>query len=181
MLSIIPNLFTLFRIIIIPFILVLFYLEESKFFHRLAFFLFILASITDFFDGYLARKLKLVTKMGIVLDPIADKLLVCSLIVMLVGRGIAHEVPCILIVTREVAISGLRNSLFRLKIRSLPVSFLSKVKTFLQMSSISLLLLGSKGSGIESLDVIANFLLWIASFITIFTGVIYFFKSYKYF
>jgi len=175
-----PNYLTIARIIVIPIIIMTFYLDNSKLAHRLATFLFILASITDFFDGYLARKFNLVSRFGGMFDPIADKLLVGCVIVMLVKKGIVGEIPCLLILAREFLVSGLREFLATLKV-SVPVSRLAKIKTFIQMFALSSLILGSKGSGIIYMDLIGQITLWIAAFLTIITGYSYLKICSKYF
>ena len=122
-----PNLITLFRICIIPVFIVCFYLPFS-YAHMLAALIFILASFSDWLDGYLARKLIQTSKLGAFLDPVADKLLVGCVIVMLVKKGRAGEIPCLLILAREFLIAGLREFLAIIRV-SVPVSRLAKIKT----------------------------------------------------
>jgi cardiolipin synthase len=175
----IPNILTMLRIIIIPIIIITFYFEDKVFAYQLACGLFILAGITDFLDGYLARKYKLQSKFGIMFDPIADKLLVGSVLIMLVKFNRAEEVPCLLIMAREFAVAGLREFLAQVRI-SVPVSNIAKVKTFMQIIALSILLLGSKGSGIEAMDSFGEIFLWITAALTIFTGYSYLKASRKY-
>jgi CDP-diacylglycerol--glycerol-3-phosphate 3-phosphatidyltransferase len=175
-----PNYLTIARIIVIPVIIMTFYLDNSILAHRLATLLFILASVTDFFDGYLARKFDLVSGFGRMFDPIADKLLVGCIIIMLVKKGTAGEVPCLLILAREFLVAGLREFLALVKV-SIPVSRLAKVKTFTQMFALSALILGSKGSGLIYMDLIGQIALWIAAFLTVITGYSYFKACSKYF
>jgi cardiolipin synthase len=175
-----PNYLTISRIIVIPIIIMTFYLDNSKLAHRLATILFILASITDFFDGYFARKFDLVSGFGRMFDPIADKLLVGCVLIMLVKKGVAGEIPCLLILAREFLVSGLREFLALIKV-SIPVSRLAKIKTFTQMFALSSLILGSKGSGIIYMDLIGQIALWIAAFLTIITGYSYLKVCGKYF
>lgn len=175
----IPNILTLLRILVIPIIILTFYFEDKVFAHQVAALLFILAGITDFLDGYIARKYNLHSKFGIMLDPIADKLLVGAVLIMLVKYDRAGEIPCILIMVREFAVAGLREFLAGVKV-SVPVTNIAKVKTFMQMGALTVLLLGSKGSGIESLDVIGQFILWVTAFLTVFTGYSYIKASSKY-
>jgi CDP-diacylglycerol--glycerol-3-phosphate 3-phosphatidyltransferase len=162
----IPNIITLFRIITIPIIIVTFYFDDLVFAHRLGALLFAIASLSDFFDGYIARKFNIVSGFGKMFDPIADKVLVGTVLLMLVKFRKIEVLPCILILAREFVVSGLREFLAEIKV-SVPVSTLGKIKTFVQMGSITLLLLGSKGSGIESLDFIGQILLWSAALLTI--------------
>jgi cardiolipin synthase len=160
-------------------IVMTFYLD-NPFSHRLGAILFILASITDFFDGYIARKFNLVSNFGKMFDPIADKILVGCVIIMLLKKDMVVEVPCLLILAREFLVSGLREFLALVKV-SVPVSRLAKVKTFLQMFALSILILGSKGSGIVYMDLLGEIILWIAAFLTIITGYSYFKACSKYF
>jgi CDP-diacylglycerol--glycerol-3-phosphate 3-phosphatidyltransferase len=175
-----PNILTVFRICVIPVIVITFYFDDKIFAHRLGAFLFALAAVTDFLDGYLARSYGLETKFGKMLDPIADKLLVGAVLLMLVAFRKVAELPCLLILMREFFIAGLREFLAEIHV-SVPVSKLAQVKTFIQMFSLFLLLLGSKGSGIGVMDSIGQVFLWIASIVTIFTGYVYFKASLKYF
>lgn len=175
-----PNYLTVARIIVIPVIIMTFYLENSKFAHRLGAVLFILASLTDFIDGYLARRFNLISNFGKMLDPIADKLLICCVIVMLVKNGIAGEIPCLLILAREFFVAGLREFLALLKV-SVPVSRLARVKTFLQMAALSMLILGSNASNITYLDQVGQITLWISALLTVITGYSYFKVCSKHF
>ncbi len=176
----IPNYLTIARIMVIPIIIMTFYLDNSKFAHRIAALLFILVSITDFFDGYLARKFDVVSSFGKIFDPIADKLLVGCIIIMLVKKGIAGEIPCLLILTREFLVAGLREFLALIQV-SIPISRLAKIKTFTQMFALSALILGSKGSDIMYMDLIGQIALWIAALLTIVTGYSYLQACSKYF
>lgn len=174
-----PNYLTIARITVIPVIVMTFYLEHP-FAHRLGAVLFILASITDFFDGYIARKFNLVSNFGRMFDPVADKILVGCVIIMLLKKDMVGEIPCLLILAREFLVSGLREFLALVKV-SVPVSRLAKVKTFLQMFALLILILGSKGSGIAYLDLLGEIILWVAAFLTIITGYSYFKACSKYF
>ena len=113
------------------------------------------------------------------LDPIADKLLVGSVLMMLVKFERAQEIPCLLILIRELIVTGLREFLAQVHV-SVPVSELAKVKTAVQMGALTILILGSKGSGIESLDIIGQVSIWIASILTMVTGYSYLKASIKY-
>ena len=167
----IPNLLTLSRIIAIPLILAAFYFQTQAW-HIVAASIFTIASITDFFDGYLARTWKIQSKLGRFLDPIADKLLVGSSIIVLVRFGFADVIPAVAIICREILVSGLREFLADLKI-SVPVTSLAKIKTGVQMTAIGLLLLGNKGFGIEYTELLGAFLLWVAAALTLITGYAY--------
>ena len=125
-----PNLLTLLRIVFIPIVGALFYLQSSTG-HYIAAALFILACVTDYLDGYYARIYHQVTDLGRFLDPIADKLLICSTLLLLVGfdqiKGLSL-IPAIVILCREILVSGLREYLAEAHL-SLPVSALAKWKT----------------------------------------------------
>ncbi|RYE05679.1 MAG: CDP-diacylglycerol--glycerol-3-phosphate 3-phosphatidyltransferase [Rickettsiaceae bacterium] len=175
-----PNYLTVIRICIIPIIVLSFYLENSVLAHQISAVLFVFASITDFFDGYLARKFNIVSSFGKLFDPIADKLLVGCVIIMLVKKGLVGEVPCLLILAREFLVAGLREFLAQIRV-SVPVSRLAKTKTFVQMFALTILILGSKGSGIVSFDLIGQIALWIAAIFTIITGYSYFKACSNYF
>ena len=176
MLKKIPNILTIGRIILVPFFVLAFYLPG--FYGDLtAFALFVIASFTDFLDGMLARMLGEESKLGELLDPIADKIIVATALILLVMDGtIGHYevIAAIIILTREILISGLREFLARGQIK-LPVSNLAKLKTFLQMVAISLLLTGETGNKILNFQdynaqTIGIILLWLSAFLTLYTG-----------
>lgn len=176
----IPNLLTISRIIVIPILIASFYIE-GRLAHWVAAALFLTASVTDFFDGYLARAWSVQSKLGRFLDPIADKLLVVSAILMLVcfdDINRFHIFPALAIVCREILVSGLREFLAELNV-SLPVSKLGKVKTTFQMIALFLLLLGTEGSGISLTDTLGLWFLWIAAGLTLFTGYAYLKAGFK--
>jgi cardiolipin synthase len=176
MLKKIPNILTIGRIIIVPFFVLAFYLPG--FYGDLtAFALFVIASFTDFLDGMLARMMGEESKLGELLDPIADKIIVATALILLVMDGtIRHYevIAAIIILTREILISGLREFLARGQIK-LPVTNLAKLKTFLQMVAISLLLTGETGNKILNFQdynsqTIGIILLWLSAFLTLYTG-----------
>ena len=176
MLKKIPNILTIGRIIIVPFFVLAFYLPG--FYGDLtACVLFVIASFTDFLDGMLARMMGEESKLGELLDPIADKIIVATALILLVMDGtIKHYevIAAIIILTREILISGLREFLAKGQIK-LPVSNLAKLKTFLQMVSISLLLTGATGNKILNFQdynaqTIGIILLWLSAFLTLYTG-----------
>ena len=136
----IPNILTIGRIILVPIFISTFYLPGALG-DWIPFFIFVLASFTDFLDGLLARLYKEESKLGELLDPIADKILVSAALVLLVMNGIIKNlevIAAIIILTREILISGLREFLAKKKELNLPVSSLSKFKTFIQMFSIAI-------------------------------------------
>lgn len=175
-----PNLLTASRIIVIPFIIFAMLFDNSMFWHRVAAVLFLYASFTDFLDGYLARSLSLQSNLGKFLDPVADKLLVGAVIVVLVYYDRAGLFPAIAIICREILVSGLREFLADLSV-SVPVSKLSKIKTFVQMVAIFILILGKEGSGFQFADIVGNIALWVAAVLTLVTGYAYLKMSFKYF
>ena len=172
----IPNYLTIGRIIIVPIFVISFYLP-GFYGDIIPFVLFIAASFTDFLDGLLARMYKEESKLGELLDPIADKILVAAALILLVMNGTIKNyevIAAIIILTREILISGLREFLAIGKIK-LPVSNLAKLKTFLQMFSISILLTGETGNKIINFQdynaqTIGIILLWFSAFLTLYTG-----------
>ena len=176
MLKKIPNILTIGRIIIVPFFVLAFYLPG--FYGDLtACVLFVIASFTDFLDGMLARMMGEESKLGELLDPIADKIIVATALILLVMSGtIRHYevIAAIIILTREILISGLREFLARGQIK-LPVTNLAKLKTFIQMVAIALLLTGETGNKILNFQdynaqTIGIILLWLSAFLTLYTG-----------
>ena len=176
MLKKIPNILTIGRIILVPFFVLAFYLPG--FYGDLtAFVIFVIASFTDFLDGMLARMMGEESKLGELLDPIADKIIVATALILLVMNDtIRHYevIAAIIILTREILISGLREFLAKGKIK-LPVSNLAKLKTFLQMLAIALLLSGETGNKILNFQdynaqTIGIILLWLSAFLTLYTG-----------
>jgi CDP-diacylglycerol--glycerol-3-phosphate 3-phosphatidyltransferase/cardiolipin synthase len=176
MLRKIPNILTIGRIIIVPFFVLAFYLPG--FYGDLtAFALFVIASFSDFLDGMLARMMGEESKLGELLDPIADKIIVATALILLVMSGtIRHYevIAAIIILTREILISGLREFLAKGQIK-LPVTNLAKLKTFLQMVAIALLLTGETGNKILNFQdynaqTIGIILLWLSAFLTLYTG-----------
>ena len=172
----IPNILTIGRIIIVPIFVVTFFLP-GFFGDLIPFFLFVIASFTDYLDGLLARIFKEESKLGELLDPIADKILVSAALILLVMNGTIKNyevIAAIIILTREILISGLREFLAIGRIK-LPVSNLAKIKTFLQMFSISILLTGDTGNRIINFQdynaqTIGIILLWLSAFLTLYTG-----------
>ncbi len=170
-----PNLITLFRIAVIPILVLLFYKEGEKYDLIKAAF-FALACFTDFLDGYIARIRGEISNLGRFLDPIADKLLIAATLLMLVGvnriSGLSL-LPAVIILCREILVSGLREFLSSLNIR-LPVSNLAKWKTGIQMLALISLLLGNiPFLSFITFEVIGLFLLWIAALLTLITGYSY--------
>ena len=178
-----PNLLTYGRIVAVPLIVLCFFIEgrlqSSDFARWLALSLFVIASITDYFDGYLARAWQQQSNIGRMLDPIADKLLVATCLLLLAAdtdKTIAGWSlwAAIIILCREILVSGLREYLAELKV-SLPVTRLAKWKTTIQMVSIGLLLAGPAGDKvIPYVTETGIMLLWVSALVTLYTGYDYF-------
>jgi cardiolipin synthase len=176
-----PNILTYGRIVAVPLVVLCFFvegrLESSDFARWTALGLFIVASITDFFDGYLARIWKQTSTIGRMLDPIADKLLVSAILLLLAADGtIAGWTlwAAIIILCREILVSGLREYLAELKV-SVPVSRLAKWKTTAQMVALAFLLAGPAGVKIMPyVTELGIVLLWISAILTLYTGWDYF-------
>ena len=172
----IPNILTIGRIIIVPFFVISFFLP-GFYGEIIPFLLFILASFTDFLDGLLARLYKEESKLGELLDPIADKIIVSTALILLVMNGTIQNyevIAAIIILTREILISGLREFLSDVQVK-IPVSSLAKGKTFIQMFSIAILLTGETGNKIINFEdynaqTVGIILLWLSAFLTLYTG-----------
>ncbi len=176
------NVLTLIRVAVIPIIVICIYLK-SPFFGWTAFVLFCLASITDYFDGYFARLRNEVTNFGTFLDPIADKLLVASVILILTSKGIIanwETIPALIILLREITVSGLREYLAGIKI-SIPVSRIAKLKTLLQLFALAFLILSEGIYNISFIIFIGKLFLWIAGLLTLYTAYDYIRASIKHF
>ena len=174
MLSSLPNLLTLSRIFAVPLLVVLMW-GTGAYEWLAAFVVFAIAGITDYLDGYLARAQGTVSKIGVFLDPIADKIMVAAVIVMLIAGGIVHGfavVAALIILLREIIVSGLREYLATLQV-SLPVSALAKWKTSFQMLSLGALVLAGAAPvllpWLPALEIgLAS--LWVAAGLTLITG-----------
>jgi len=172
----IPNILTIGRIIIVP-IFVLTFFIPGFFGDLIPFFLFVIASFTDYLDGLLARLFKEESKLGELLDPIADKILVAAALILLVMNGVIKNyevIAAIIILTREILISGLREFLAKGSI-AMQVTSLSKLKTFIQMIAIAILLTGESGNKVINFQdynaqTIGIILLWLSAFLTLYTG-----------
>lgn len=178
----IANLLTLSRIALIPIIMAAFY-TDSHVGRWVATLAFISACFTDFLDGYVARMWSQTTRLGQFLDPVADKLLVASTLLLLVGFGRIRPVsflPAIIILCREILVSGLREFLSDLQVQ-MPVTGLAKWKTAVQMAAISLLLIGDISPFGSMVNLIGEGLLWIAASLTLMTGYAYLKSSLRHF
>ena len=167
----ISNILTLLRIAVIPIIVICIYMKEP-FFGWIAFFLFCLASITDYFDGYIARLRNEITNFGTFLDPIADKLLVAAVILILTSKGVIKDwdtVPALIILLREITVSGLREYLAGIKV-SIPVSRIAKLKTFLQLSALAILILSESTLDLILIVYLGKIFLWLSAILTLYTA-----------
>ena len=179
-----PNLLTISRIVVIPVIFLTIYIH-SAWWYLIGGSLFIIAAITDYLDGYLARSRNELSAFGRLLDPIADKLLVVSALMIIVANGLVDNIsyiPVVVILCREILVSGLREFLSEVRV-GLPVTRLAKWKTGFQMTALSVLLM----SPAKFFNVIEGFwvglgtvCLWVAGVLTFITGYQYFEKSLAY-
>lgn len=171
-----PNYLTYFRIAVIPLLILVFFLKGNWGYYLSAG-LFCLAGVTDWLDGYVARVFSAQSAIGRFLDPIADKLLVATALLLLVQSNTDEVtrtdiIPAIAIVCREILVSGLREFLAEIRV-SVPVSRLAKWKTAVQMAAIFLLLLGAGGPDWLHAGGLGRILLWLAAVLTLVTGYAY--------
>jgi CDP-diacylglycerol--glycerol-3-phosphate 3-phosphatidyltransferase len=171
-----PNALTVLRILLVP-VFALAFMVPGETGRLAAFAIFCIAGISDVLDGFAARKLQASSEFGRMLDPIADKILVCIALMMLVARHILtgfELVPALVILAREILVSGLREFLASASV-SVPVTRVAKFKTVLQMISIGAMILGPSAEKIwpRAVDV-AYALLWTAAALTVYTGLAYF-------
>ena len=167
-----PNLLTLSRILAVPLLVAFLWWPQWEFGYAVAFVLYCLMGVTDYFDGYLARAQGAVSRLGIFLDPIADKIMVAAVILMLVGThdiGGIHLIAALVILLREIAVSGLREFLAQLRV-SVPVSRLAKWKTTLQLVALGALILAGAFPGAPWIGVAGLIALWGAAALTLVTG-----------
>ncbi len=166
-----PNLLTIGRIAAIPVVVALL-LVDGRIAPWVACIVFTIAAVTDILDGYLARMMKTESRLGRLLDPIADKLLVGAVLLALAGTGRVSEstiVPAVVILCREFLVSGLREHLAQLNV-SLPVTWLAKWKTFVQMVALGFLIVGDAAPDLIPARLIGEIGLWAAAVVTLITG-----------
>lgn len=181
-----PNILTLSRIVALPLLAFLMWWPDWEWGYLMAFALYCAMGITDYFDGYLARSSGTVSKLGIFLDPIADKIMVATVILVLAAQGVlrgpyvgdAHAIAGLIILAREIAVSGLREFLGGLQV-SVPVSRLAKRKTTFQMVCLGALILGRAmpwwtvelgGLSMNVPHTVGLTTLWAAAVLTVITG-----------
>lgn len=194
-----PNYITIARMIMVIFILFVLLMPWNKFFvvplignisliYLIAFVLFVIASISDYFDGYLARKYHLVSNFGKFMDPIADKMLVNSLLIVLLVKS-AHSpsqmtiplLAVIIMIARDLVVDGLRLVASERKI-VLAANIFGKLKTVAQMIAISVVLLNDWPFSLiygTSFPYVATILIWVAAFFSLLSGVIYLAQNYQ--
>ncbi len=188
----IPNVLTYIRILIIPLIFFVMYSDNALIANQFACLLFFIAGISDYFDGYLSRKLNLTSEIGRFLDPIADKLLVSVILIVLAQTKFVSQFETILasiIISREIFVSGLREFLGNFKVK-VYVSRLAKWKTAIQLLAMGCLIFGNAHTNqfynsvwdyfTFYVYVVGVCLLFISAILTIVTGIQYLNKSLKY-
>lgn len=182
----VPNFLTLGRIVLVPPIVILLFFP-GKFPSAVAAFIFLIASLTDFFDGFIARRFKVESSFGRFLDPIADKVLVTSTLIMLIALGRVPAWIVMLIITREVAVSALR-ALTKTWNTTLQPSPVGKLKAVFQFAAIVPLIAHYKYTFTLPMDwhfvsidfhLIGTILIYIALVLTLWSGIDYFVKFYK--
>ncbi len=181
-----PNILTLSRIIAVPLLVALLWWPEWQWGYALGFAMYTLMALTDYFDGYVARSYGTVSRLGAFLDPIADKIMVAAVILVLAAQGVMrgpyvgdmHVIAGLVILIREIAVSGLREFLGGLQV-SIPVSKLAKWKTTFQLISLGALILGNAmpwwNLWLGSLEInvphtVGLTTLWAAAALTLITG-----------
>ena len=172
-----PNLLTLSRILAVP-ILVFLLWRPAPLDYAITFVLYCIVGVTDYFDGYLARAQGRISRLGQFLDPIADKIMVGAVLIMLISSRKAnpspeiaglHIIPALIILMREIIVSGLREFLAELRV-SMPVSALAKWKTTFQMVALGALILGGATPNQPWVHEVGIVCLWVAAALTVVTG-----------
>ena len=168
-----PNLLTYGRCVAVPAVVIFLFWPNESWARWWALGIFTAAAITDYFDGYLARAWNQQSALGRMLDPIADKLLVAAVLMMLVAQGaiVGWNIwAAIVILLREILVSGLREFLAELKV-SVPVSNVAKYKTTLQLVALGFLIAGPAGDAVLPITTVTGLvLLWAAALLTLYTG-----------
>lgn len=171
-----PNKLSAVRLVASP-VLILLLLSPSKTLSIIATFVFVLASITDWLDGYIARKSNMVTVLGKFLDPLADKLLIATALIMLIALQRVPAWMVALIVSREIAITGLRTVAVMSKV-VIPASPLGKAKTVFQIAALIALILHYPFFGIN-FHALGMVILWLALITTLYSGMDYLLKFFR--
>jgi len=170
----VPMILTWARIAMIPMVIGVFYMPESvvpaHWQNVTACVLFTLAAITDGFDGYLARRYNLITPLGAFLDPVADKLMVCAALVVLLSLGRVDEFVALVIIGREITVSALREWMAIVgAAASVAVNWLGKLKTIMQMVAIPFLLYHDRLFGVIPVAAIGTLLIYVAAALTVYS------------
>ena len=175
-----PNQLTVARLIAVPLFIATFFMQDVHLGNILALTIFIIASLTDFFDGFLARALDAESKFGTMLDPIADKLLVVAVLVVLVFDRQENTlprvdiIPALIIILREIFVSGMREFLASEQVK-MPVTKLAKWKTAIQFLALTFVMAAPViASETATLQQLGNALLWLAAVLTFITGFQYY-------
>lgn len=174
----VPMVLTWARIAMIPLVVGVFYLPDAwlalHWKNATACALFTLAAITDAFDGYIARKYGLVTRLGAFLDPVADKLMVCAALIVLLALGRVDDFVALIIIGREIAVSALREWMAHMGASaSVAVNSLGKLKTVMQMVAIPMLLYHDPVLRIIDIRLIGTVLIYFAAAITVYSMLYY--------
>jgi CDP-diacylglycerol--glycerol-3-phosphate 3-phosphatidyltransferase len=174
----VPMALTWARIAMIPVIVGIFYLPDSvlpdHWKNATACWLFVLAAVTDAIDGYVARKYGMVSRLGAFLDPVADKLMVCAALVVLLSLDRVDEFVALVIIGREIAVSALREWMAQIgRSGSVAVNSLGKFKTIAQMVAIPMLLFHDPLFGLINVRLIGTILIYIAAALTVYSMLIY--------
>ena len=177
-----PNILTYGRVAAVPVVVALLFYPQSDWAAWSALAVFVIAAITDFFDGYLARAWSQQSSLGRMLDPIADKLLVAATLLMLSANGTIHGgslCAAVVILCREILVSGLREYLAELRV-PVPVTAVAKWKTAAQLVALGFLIAGAAGERVLPGSHVAGLvLLWVAAVLTLYTGWDYMKASYQ--
>ena len=173
-----PLFLTWLRIVAIPAFVAVLYVPEDWIVERtqniISMWIFIGAAVTDWLDGYLARRWNQTTSFGAFLDPVADKLMVAAALIVLTEKGIVDPFASLIIIGREITISALREWMAQIgQSRSVAVNILGKIKTVSQLVAIPFLLFNGVLFGIIHTNPVGRILIWIAAFITLWSMVVY--------
>lgn len=175
-----PNKLTVLRIILVPFFVYFLLVDYIQYNYLWALIIFVIASITDCLDGYIARKYKLITNFGKFLDPLADKVLVISAMIAFIQLGLSSSVVVIVVIAREFLVTSLR-LVSASDGTVISASIYGKIKTISQMVSIVAILLLKTVEHFVTLDIniglISNILMWITALITVISGIDYLWKN----
>jgi CDP-diacylglycerol--glycerol-3-phosphate 3-phosphatidyltransferase len=174
----IPMALTWARIAMIPLVVGIFYVPDSWYpahwKNATACWLFVLAAVTDAFDGWIARKYGMVSRLGAFLDPVADKLMVSAALIVLISLGRVDDFVALVIIGREIAVSALREWMAQIgKSSSVAVNSLGKIKTIAQMVAVPMLLFHDRLFGLIDVHLIGTLLIYVAAVLTVYSMLIY--------